>query len=73
MKKPSFRLIFITALMLTVGSGGAALHLASQPHPTEAQGRILEGAMDTWKMGTLTLIGLLGVGVANQDDDDAAA
>jgi hypothetical protein len=62
---PPFNLIFATVLLLTLGSGGTALHLANHPHPTEAQGRILEGAMDTWKMGTLTLIGLLGIGSTN--------
>ena len=62
---PPFNLIFATVLLLTLGSGGTALHLASHPNPTEAQERILEGAMNTWQMGTLTLIGLLGIGSTN--------
>lgn len=39
-----------------------------QSHPTEAQGRILDGAMDTWKMGAITLIGLLSLGATPPDD-----
>jgi hypothetical protein len=59
MKKTSSNLIFATALSLTLGSGGAALHLASQPTLTEAQTRVFNSAIALWTTGTTTLIGLL--------------
>ena len=57
---PTFNLIFATVLSLTLGSGGAALHLASQPTLTEAQTRVFNSAIALWTTGTTTLIGLLG-------------
>lgn len=60
MKKPSSNLLFATVLSLTLGSGGAALHLASQPTLTEQQNRLFNSAIALWTTGTTTLIGLLG-------------
>ncbi|NMF82747.1 hypothetical protein [Nodosilinea sp. P-1105] len=65
----AFNLIFIAVLSLTLGSGGTALHLANQPTLTDQQSRLLDSALDTWKMGTITVIGLLGVGAASQGND----
>ncbi|WP_017297842.1 hypothetical protein [Nodosilinea nodulosa] len=56
---PTFNLIFATVLSLTLGSGGAALHLASQPTLTEAQTKVLNSAIALWTTGTTTLLGLL--------------
>ncbi|MBE9111090.1 hypothetical protein IQ273_16915 [Nodosilinea sp. LEGE 07298] len=56
---PTFNLIFATVLSLTLGSGGAALHLASQPTLTEAQTRVLNSAIALWTTSTTTLLGLL--------------
>jgi hypothetical protein len=60
MKNPSSNLIFATVLSLTLGSGGTALHLASQPTLTEAQTRVLNSAIALWTTGTTAVIGLLG-------------
>ncbi|MBD1919215.1 MULTISPECIES: hypothetical protein [Cyanophyceae] len=57
---PAFNLVFSTVLSLTLGSGGAALHIASQPTLTEAQTHVLNTAIALWTTGTTTLIGLLG-------------
>lgn len=57
---PAFNLVFTTVLSLTLGSGGAALHLANQPTLTEAQTHVLNTAIALWTTGTTTLIGLLG-------------
>jgi hypothetical protein len=57
---PTFNLIFATVLSLTLGSGGTALHLASQPTLTEAQTRVLDSAIALWTTGTTAVIGLLG-------------
>lgn len=57
---PAFNLIFVTVLSLTLGSGGTALHLASQPTLTEAQTHVLNTAIALWTTGSTTLIGLLG-------------
>jgi hypothetical protein len=62
MKKTSSNLIFVTVLALTLGSGGAALHLASQPTLTEQQNRVFNNASALWTTGTAALIGLLGTG-----------
>ncbi|MGB7314052.1 MAG: hypothetical protein WA939_14065 [Nodosilinea sp.] len=60
-KTPStYNLIFATVLSLTLGSGGAALHLASQPTLTEQQNREFNSAIALWTTGTTTLIGLIG-------------
>jgi len=56
---PTVNLVFATALSLTLGSGGTALHLASQPTLTEAQTRVFNSAIALWTTGTTTLIGLL--------------
>ncbi len=63
---PTFNLVFATVLSLTLGSGGAALHLASQPTLTEQQNRLFNSAIALWTTGTTTLIGLLGT---NQPHD----
>jgi hypothetical protein len=60
MKKTSSNLIFATILSLTLGSGGAALHLASQPTLTEQQNRLFNSAIALWTAGTTALVGLLG-------------
>jgi hypothetical protein len=60
MKKTSSNLIFATVLSLTLGSGGAALHLASQPTLTEQQNRLFNSAIALWTAGTTALVGLLG-------------
>ncbi|PSN14448.1 hypothetical protein C7293_11590 [filamentous cyanobacterium CCT1] len=60
MKKTNSNLIFATVLSLTLGSGGAALHLASQPTLTEAQTKVLNSAIALWTTGTTTILGLLG-------------
>ncbi|WOD40889.1 hypothetical protein [Nodosilinea sp. E11] len=57
---PTSNLVFATVLSLTLSSGGAALHLASQPTLTEAQTHVLNTAIALWTTGTTTLIGLLG-------------
>lgn len=67
MKKPSFNLIFSTVLALTLSSGGAAFHLASQPSLTEAQNRLLDSALAMWTMGATTMVGLLSVGASGND------
>jgi hypothetical protein len=60
MKNPSSNLIFATVLSLTLGSGGTALHLASQPTLTDAQTRVLNSAIALWTTGTTAVIGLVG-------------
>jgi hypothetical protein len=60
MKKTSSNLIFATILSLTLVSGGAALHLASQPTLTEQQNRLFNSAIALWTAGTTALVGLLG-------------
>ena len=60
MKKTSSNLIFATILSLTLGSGGAALHLASQPTLTEQQNRLFNSAIALWTAGPTALVGLLG-------------
>ena len=60
MKKTSSNLIFATVLSLTLGSGGAALHLASQSTLTEQQNRLFNSAIALWTAGTTALVGLLG-------------
>ncbi len=57
---PTFNFIFATVLSLTLGSGGAALNLSSQPTLTEQQNRVFNSAIALWTTGTTTLIGLLG-------------
>jgi hypothetical protein len=57
---PTFNLVFTTVLALTLGSGGAALHLASQPTLTEQQNRVFNSAIALWTTGTTAVIGLLG-------------
>ena len=57
---PTFNLIFAAVLSLSLGSGGAALHLSSQPNLTEAQTKVLNSAIALWTTGTTTLLGLLG-------------
>ena len=56
----TFNLVFATVLSLTLGSGGTAVHLASQPTLTAQQNRILDSAIAMWTTGATTLIGLLG-------------
>lgn len=60
MKKTSSNLIFVTALALTLCSGGAALHLASQPTLTEQQNRLFNSALTLCTAGATAIIGLLG-------------
>ncbi len=67
MKNPSSNLIFATVLSLTLGSGGTALHLASQPTLTEAQTRVLNSAIALWTTGTTAVIGLLGTNTKPHD------
>ncbi|MGG6237338.1 hypothetical protein ACQ4N7_01770 [Nodosilinea sp. AN01ver1] len=62
---PTFNLIFATVLSLTLGSGGAALHLASQPTLNEAQTKVLNSAIVLWTTGTTTLLGLLSTNKPN--------
>ncbi|HSM84351.1 MAG TPA: hypothetical protein VLS96_21860 [Nodosilinea sp.] len=64
----TFNLIFATVLSLTLSSGGAALHLASQPTLTEAQTRLFNSAIALWTTGTTTLIGLLGTAATKPHD-----
>ena len=54
---PTFNLVFTTVLALTLGSGGAALHLASQPTLTEQQNRVFNSAIALWTQGNRILIG----------------
>ena len=54
---PTFNLVFTTVLALTLGSGGAALHLASQPTLTEQQIRVFNSAIALWTQGNRILIG----------------
>ena len=61
-------LLFTTVLALTLSSGGAALHLASQPTLTEAQTRLFNSAIALWTTGTTTLIGLLGTAATKPHD-----
>jgi hypothetical protein len=68
--KSSFpiKTVYATVLSLTLGSGGTALHLASQPTLTEAQTRVFNSAIALWTTGTTTLIGLLGVASASNNN-----
>lgn len=64
-RSSTFAIAFATVLSLTLGSGGTALHLASQPTLTEQQDRILDSAIAMWTTGATTLIGLLGAASTN--------
>ncbi|MBE7385241.1 MAG: hypothetical protein F6J95_028065 [Leptolyngbya sp. SIO1E4] len=66
MRSPSFNLIFVAVLSLTLTSGGTAFHLASQPPLTEPQERVLNSAIALWTTGMTTIIGLL----SNRSNDD---
>jgi hypothetical protein len=59
---PTAHPVVATVLALTLGSGGAALYLASQPTLTEQQNRVLDSAIALWTTGTAALVGLLGTG-----------
>lgn len=66
----TFNLVFATVLSLTLGSGGTALHLASQPTLTEQQDRILDSAIATWTTGVATLLGLSSASGNNKNTPD---
>ena len=66
----TFKYVFATVIALTLGSGGIALHLAGQPTMTDAQTRILDGAIATWTTGTAAVVGLLGSRPGDNDEED---
>lgn len=55
-----FKLVFFTAVFLTLLSGGASLKLASQSHLSSHQDRIFEHVTSNWQMGVGAIFGLMG-------------
>ena len=54
-----FKLIFLTALILTLISLGLSVSLSMEIHPTILQIKLFEICSTTWKMGFGVLVGLL--------------
>lgn len=69
MKQSTFKLVFTAVLVLTLTSGGTAVHLAGQPTLTQPQDRLLDSALAMWTMGTTTLMGLLSSRSGENEDD----
>jgi hypothetical protein len=56
----TFRLVFSTALGITLLCGGVSCWLASSEHLNPQQSRIFETSSATWQMGVGAIFGLLG-------------
>jgi hypothetical protein len=56
----TFKLTFISVLVLTVLSSVIVVYLASLPNPTEEQKRLVEVFASSWKMGFGAVVGLIG-------------
>ncbi|MEM7773737.1 MAG: hypothetical protein AAF327_24935 [Cyanobacteria bacterium P01_A01_bin.37] len=68
MKKTTLNLTFASVLILTIASGGTAVHIASQPTLSEHQDRILDNAQNIFTLGATSLMGLLN---SCSDDDES--
>ncbi|MDB5292864.1 MAG: hypothetical protein JWL69_4105 [Phycisphaerales bacterium] len=57
---PSFKWVFISVLLLTLISLGAAIALSFVRSPTNAQTQLIETCSTCWKMGFGAIVGLIG-------------
>jgi hypothetical protein len=63
-----FNLVFSSLITLTLTSGVAAVGLSAQPNPNDQQIAVQTTCLDTWKLCTGAIVGL--VGGRNLTDDD---
>ncbi|NJM46517.1 MAG: hypothetical protein HC860_10295 [Alkalinema sp. RU_4_3] len=66
----NFRTIFFSLLSIAFLSGGTSVYLANQPNPNDQQIAVQNTCLDTWKLCTGGIAGLVGGRNLNQPDND---
>ena len=57
---PTFKLVFLSVLGLTILSLVVSIWLAEHPNPSEEMKRLIETCTTTYKMGFGAIVGLIG-------------